>query len=385
MHPFNAYTREVIQFRLGDGEPDAPAPPPAQESLLATLKALNKNPGATVCLVGLGDGSLAAQLDAALPSEIRIVASEFSPDNARRLADAPWNSSEGRVLVAADTSPWAHLLMWLHAGLTPHNTILRVQDDRQASKTLRKMFSAATPLPANADAPQQLSVGAILSPTDPGLDAFFAHIPSWIQETVVVWDAQQPPQTEYPCAVPVRHIARPLGRDFAAQRNAMLQHMPEGWCMVLDADERLSPEGWEGARLLAARADNVGINGFFLPRRTLCADASRFLVGYGLWPDLQPRLFRTSHGLRYERPIHERLTGIQAPFGMAVDLSISHLSHVLKTPEQLRAKLAGFDMAAQQGVNHRLSDIYPTMPNNFFPDTASPEEVRAIVIPFAPA
>lgn len=384
MHPFKAYTREILPFKLGESTSATPQPSTPQ-AMLAAVKAWNKAPGNTLCILGLGDGSLVSQLDAALPPTIPITVSELSPDVARACIDAPWNNADSRVHLIADTSPWAHLILWAQAGMEPDTTILRVQDTGPEANTLRRAFAASSLLPHEEAPGTPLTVAAILSPADPGLADFFAHIPATVQEVVIVWDGDKPPSSLPECQAPVRHLARPLAHDFAAQRNAMLEACPEGWVMVLDADERLTASGWEAVHGLARRAERAGVNGFFLPRRTLTPDGQRFLAGYGLWPDLQSRLFRKTPGVHYERPIHERLAGTQAPFGIATNVSILHLSHVLKTPEQLRQKLAGFDVAAAGGVNHRLADEYPTIPMELFPDAAHADAASALVLPFSPA
>lgn len=394
-HPFRTYTDLVLQFDLA-GQPSAPLPemPPerARQALLSIVKAWRKEPRPTVLLMGLGDGNTVRLLDEALHPEATIVVSERDVAHARMLmADptAPWVRPDSRTHLLVDTSPWAHFMLWTLNGLTRGTALLRATPGGAHSRAWtepRRMFNAALPLdaPAASHYPP-LSVAAILAPDDPGLPEFFAQVPEWIKEVLVVWDAQTPPETNYPCAAPVRHLARPLDGDFAAQRNVYLAQCRSQWMLSLDADERLSPAGWEACRRLAARGNGVGAGAFMLPRKTLDAEGRRFLAGYGLWPDLQLRLFKWSPDLRYERPIHEKLVGIRDYFGITCNVSITHLSHVLKGRDELRRKLAGFDEAGAGAVSHTLSGEYPGLDMNFAPGAATADEFQGVLLPMAPA
>ncbi|MBU1002057.1 MAG: glycosyl transferase family 2 [Proteobacteria bacterium] len=395
-HPFRQYSTEILRFDLGEQVEDSrplPDMPPdrAQQAMLLLLKAWRKEPRPAIVLTGLGDGTVPRLLDAALPPEVTIIISERDTRRAREaLQDpaAPWNIQDGRTHLLADSSPMAHFMLWSLHGLTPGTALLRAVPggDHRSWTQVRQMFNSALPLdvPRAAQTPP-LTLAAILAPDDPGLPEFFAQVPPFVHEVLVLWDGQTPPETGYACAAPVRHLARPLNNDFAAQRNALLSECRTKWILSLDADERLSTAGWEACRRLAARGDANNAGGFYLPRKTLARDAKAILTGYGLWPDLQLRLFRWTGGLGYERPIHERLTGIRGPFGIALNTSILHLSHVLKTPEELRRKLAGFDSAGAGRVNHTLSQDYPTLPTEFFPEIGSADELKALILPFDPS
>lgn len=396
-HPFARYTAEVLRFGFaGQAAPAAPAPL-APGALRAArdgcLRALEREPRASVLLLGLGTGDLARALDDALPPEVTLVVSELDTALARAALagpDAPWARPGGRTVLLADTSPWAHFLLWTLHGLTPATAHLRLhpQDQGHPGRALaRRLFARAGALgPAPAQAPfPTLTLAAILAPGDPGLEEFFAQVPPWATEVVALWDADAPPAQHPGCAAPVRHLARPLGDDFAAQRNAMLDACATDWVLVLDADERLTPQGWQAARDLARRGQAHGMGLFLLPRRTLHPDGERVLAGLGLWPDLQPRLFRRTPALRYQRPVHERLTSARGPFGVALGPSILHLNRLLRGPDAVRAKLAGFDRAGAGGVRHTLSADYPALAPELLPEDAGPGAPPAVTLPFDPA
>lgn len=97
----------------------------------------------------------------------------------------------------------------------------------------------------------------------------------------------------------VRLGARPLGDDFAAQRNALQALSRNDWILQLDADETLSPG--TGGRLgaLVKMAQAQGVRSIGLPRRNLVDG-----VLSDLYPDTQYRL--NHRGVRFDGRVHER-------------------------------------------------------------------------------
>jgi len=210
-----------------------------------------------------------------------------------------------------------------------------------------------------------LSAGAILSPDEPELDAFFGQFPDWVKEVVVVWDAEKVPEREFACAAPIRHLAHPLD-DFASQRNRMLKACEGEWVLYLDGDEMFSEDIWGlfTACMLVKRLEAC-----YFPRMTFYPDENRVKTGFGMWPDLQLRLFRNRESVRFERPVHERLTGIEGRTALALDAPILHFSRVRKTPEELAAKLRRFDEAGD-GLTHVLNEDYPHIERSLMPEAS---------------
>jgi hypothetical protein len=284
-----------------------------------------------------------------------------------------WWRVEATAGLAADTSPWALFFLLDRAGVRPHlqghalvlpNPELSPQA-KAAHRPLELLLTRSRPLPlplplSAAPPAPRLSAAAILAPSEPDLAGFFAQFPHWLDELVLVWDAESVPDIPVPSRFPVRQLARPLGgqsgADFSAQRQAMLAACAGGWVLYLDADERLSPEAWAAIPALCAAH---GVGGWHFPRLSPYPDADHALVGFGLWPDVQLRLFRNGPDLRFVNPVHERLTGLAGAQALALDVEIEHLSRLRKGDEALRRKLERFDEAGAGRVRHAMSAEYP--------------------------
>ena len=101
-------------------------------------------------------------------------------------------------------------------------------------------------------------------------------------------------------------VQRPFDNDFAAQRNAGIEHVSTPWVLMLDCDEQLSSELGQ----LLLRAVAVDVDAVYLPLLDLVGDDPTPT----LFPDVQPRMFRSR--LRYSGRVHERLhprTGVYLP------------------------------------------------------------------------
>ena len=103
---------------------------------------------------------------------------------------------------------------------------------------------------------------------------------------------------------------------------------------------------------------------------TFYPDENSCKVGFGLWPDLQLRLFRNRESVRFENPIHEKLTGVEGRVALALDAPILHYSRLRKTPETLTAKLKRFDTVGNKHVQHLLNEDYPNLNRSAFSEAS---------------
>jgi hypothetical protein len=358
------------------------------------LKAWRTSHKPIFLLLGLGSGHLAGELARLLPEPAGLVVSEAIPENVRALLEdgrLTWWEGDGRTQILADSSIWAHFLLWHLTGLNKANTFTRINPETppkrvEPYKRLMRIFNAAEPLLISSKFRNDggLTFAAILSPKEPALAEFFRQIPPYCTEIVFVWDGEVPDvDKEFHC--PVKHISRDLDGDFAAQRNAALKAASSDWVLFLDADERLTSGMWSSLPNLMAAAEVAGVNSIFFPRRTFYPDEQHVLAGYGLWPDLQLRLFRRSENLRFVNPVHEKLKGLKGPFGVVANGPILHYNRLLKDDEDVRRKLAGFDDAGGGDFKHHLSEEYPHMPTAFFPKAPDQGGLQVLVLPFDPA
>lgn len=380
------YSKEVLAWQLGQpGGPalaDTPADARHAAQRLLRMAATTARPWLT--LMGVGDGTLAAHLLEALPDHVQLRILEPSPHRARTVLERfakhqPDLLPQLAPCLLVDTSPWALLLLALDAGLTPDQcTVAHAERPRHGEASpearvleqWRKLFLAAQPekLPeelskawAAAGATPRISVGAILHPAEPQLADFFRQIPPWVHELCVVWDGSAPNVTSLPCPVPLRQRVRVLGDDFSTQRNAMLELCTGDWCLYLDADERLCPEVWASLPALAA-LPHVG--SVLFPRLTFEGSEEHIRMGYGLWPDVQCRLFPLNGRVHFQGNIHEQVHGLEGSRLLAPGMPIFHHSHIQKNRAQVEEKLRIFNKAAQAegSALHVGSAAYPSLP-----------------------
>ncbi len=92
------------------------------------------------------------------------------------------------------------------------------------------------------------------------------------------------------------------GDDFSVARNASLQRATKDWILVLDADETLTPAGYEFIRSVKEEQQLGKIN----PDDLLLVTMMRREIGANQSPYTQvSRLFRNLSAVRYTRPYHE--------------------------------------------------------------------------------
>ena len=346
-----------------------------------------------MAVVGLGAGRLAAALAEALPEEVALTVLAADPEAVRRLLAAgelAWLQAEGSRQLLVDTSAMALFCLVAGAGISPATTLVTVtpevggSDEHRELAQWRRLFlgSRPAPGPASETALPRPTLAVLARPDEPDLPGFFAAAAGLADRAVVLWDAGEVPAAAREAealGVPVTHLARRLADDFAAQRNALLAACAGPWILSLDPDERPGPGFGPALRRLMAMP---GVGGAFFPRLTLYPDAGRAKVGYGLWPDVQLRLFRTTAaGPRYVRPVHERLEGLAGRAALALDAPLHHYNRLLADRAAVLAKLAGFDAAAGRPT-HRLNLDYPSLPLEFFaPPAGLPPEGRVLLLP----
>lgn len=402
-HLFAAYTDEILSFDWKNVAKAVPtiAPSTQEERELAAerfLRLLEKSHKRHLVLLGFGSGQLAERLAATLPTGTTLTVCELLPERARAALEAGqanWRTPDGAAQLLVDSSPWALIYLLAQAGCTPADALFQLNpeltpEEREKYQSLQRTLTLARPHAAINGTPfghfavqaPSLSAACILHPDEPNLDEFFKQFPDWVEELVIIWDAEEIPERTIQAACPIKQSAHPLQGDFATQRNRMLAACSAEWVLYLDADERFSEDHWT---LLPGLFPVRGAQAYFFPRLTFHPDEAHCRVGYGLWPDLQIRLFRNVPGLRFENTVHERLVGLSGRTGLVLDAPILHFSHVHKKPEALREKLALFDEASQGTVRHRLNEEYPHLPlERFWRVNLLCNELQVLLLPQIP-
>jgi hypothetical protein len=367
------YAQGVLAFRFKDEIPAQALPDPVPEIAARLVRrcreAFARSGRKHLLLFGLGSGVVAGLLARELPPAALVVCErDLSLVRLLHAGGAlPWFAPDGPACLAADSSCMALFLLLDRMGVRPEGALALPNPElppaqRSLFRPLELLFAQTRSLPPLAadlaGTGARISAGAILSPAEPDLPEFFAQFPAWLRELVLVWDAQSVPDIGIPAppGLRVKQIARPLARDFSAQRNAMLAQCGGDFVFYLDADERLSPDGWAALTGLCSRPE---IAGWHFPRLCPYPDEDHALTGFGLWPDVQLRLFRRAAGVRFVNSVHERIVGLEGRQALAPDAEIIHESRLRKTQAQLAAKLSGFDAAGGGGVRHTLSAEYP--------------------------
>jgi len=386
------YASEVLAFDFKDAPPvvvpSDPSPSAVTRMAERCAAAFTRSGKTHLVLLGLGSGTVAEALSKLMPPGALFVC-EQDLGLARLLLTKGrllWCQPDGGCAparLALDASPWALLFLLDRAGVDlsqimvlPNPELPPAEKARLRLLELLLTRSEAVTLPGSALLPK-LSAAAILSPDEPGLPQFFAQLPNWLFELAIVWDADVIPDIPVPQDFPVWQSAHRLERDFSAQRNLMLAACRGDFVLYLDADEGFSSHDWDVLPRLCAVP---GVGGWLFPRVTLYPEPDRVLTGFGLWPDMQLRLFRRTQELCFFNPVHERLTGLCGRQGLALDLELVHLSRIRKSEAELRRKLQGFDEAGTGLVRHALSVEYPSVPRDLVSPRASSVQ-RGLLLP----
>lgn len=92
---------------------------------------------------------------------------------------------------------------------------------------------------------------------------------------------------------------------YGPQKNFGMEQARSEWILIVDADERITPELREEIGRVLNGAVPADVAGFEIPRRNYFY--GRWIRGGGIYPDFQLRLFRKSAGRYDDVLIHEHL------------------------------------------------------------------------------
>ncbi|MFW5498006.1 MULTISPECIES: glycosyltransferase [unclassified Maridesulfovibrio] len=381
-HIFDLYSEQILTYKLSGQTPeelkDISASP--EETAQKHLHFASRRNAGTIILFGAGDGLLGKALAENKKAEQELLICDLYPEHIRNLRQNELNQSHEDCTVLTDSSIWAMLLLLIQNGYSAASSHLILNPalegkSKNKHQNLQKIFSSCR----NINCPTQystsrISAAAILSPDEPELEDFIKSFPDWIAEIVLVWDCAESataPDLQKFHRAEIINICHPLDADFSTQRNRMIANCSGEWIIYLDADERLRPENWDDIRLMTSCEK---CNGWYLPRMTFYPDQNHCRIGYGLWPDLQLRLFKNNCNLRFVNKIHEQLTGLEGASGILPDTPIQHLTHLLKSRKKIESKLEKFNNLSEGHFSHRLGKEFP----NIAKELLSPRKDRKV-------
>lgn len=125
-------------------------------------------------------------------------------------------------------------------------------------------------------------------------------------DDIVVLDAFSNDATIEICKrYPVR-IYQHEWQGYARQKQMAVDYAEKDWVLILDADERITPElKNEISDLFTDNASRITHSGYYIPRKNFFL--GRWIRHSGWWPDYTLRLFRRDAAYVEEREVHEKV------------------------------------------------------------------------------
>ncbi len=145
----------------------------------------------------------------------------------------------------------------------------------------------------------------------------------FVDRAIVVIDENAEPGFKNLCPGFVEYYERPLNWNFSEQRNFASEKVKEGWILVMDSDEYLTPPLWFKLRALANSPPPTDL--ILFPRNNILINSDGTVIEYQKWPDWQPHFHRA--GIKWRGKIHSwPIVGPNATkiLGPREDLCIIH-------------------------------------------------------------
>ena len=113
------------------------------------------------------------------------------------------------------------------------------------------------------------------------LEDFLFSFPSWIEEVLIIEDSHKISQDskKLPAHFPIRFLAQPLEKDFAAQRNWAFLNSQSDWTLFLDDDELVDEDFFTNLADILKKTPHEAVsiqrNQRFMGSELRCGDAGR--------------------------------------------------------------------------------------------------------------
>jgi hypothetical protein len=358
----NAYSAEVLAFQWKDAAPDMPLPAIAAPGpeLARILRLTEKSGRREVVLFGLGTGGLAAALARDLPAGTRLTVLCLDPAGARALQQA------GRLSwVVGRRAPCPagrHLGLGPAPAPGPGRPVGRaLLPDPQPRGLGRRGRAADSPCagpgrpagrsrfrPRPGTGPAAYRRGHP-QPRRAGPAAFFARLPGLAGRGGGGLGRRAVPDLNLSCAAPCARRPGPWPGTSRPSATACWPSPPGTgsciWTPTRSWNLRTGC-GCPGSRPWQEAA------GWHLPRLTFYPDPEHCRLGFGLWPDLQLRLFS---GVARACVSCTRCTNASPAWtgrGRGGGCGPAPPDPRAQAPEDIRRKLTVFDQASGERVRH---------------------------------
>lgn len=126
---------------------------------------------------------------------------------------------------------------------------------------------------------------------------------------IVVVDAFSDDRTYDICTELKCRIYQHAWQGFARQKQTAVDYAENEWILILDADERVTPEL---CREIVSKIGQGRFSGFYVPRKNFFL--GRWIRYSGWWPDHTLRLFRKDVSHMEQREVHEKVS-VNGPVG----------------------------------------------------------------------
>jgi glycosyltransferase involved in cell wall biosynthesis len=121
-------------------------------------------------------------------------------------------------------------------------------------------------------------------------------------EDIVVVDSYSDDRTAELCRRFTQRVYSHEWSGFARQKQLAVDYAKQRWVLILDADERVTPEL---RAEIAERIKNGQACGYYVPRKNFFL--GKWIRHSGWWPDHTLRLFRKDLGYVEQREVHEKV------------------------------------------------------------------------------
>jgi glycosyltransferase involved in cell wall biosynthesis len=165
------------------------------------------------------------------------------------------------------------------------------------------------------------------------------------KEVIMSWSQQ------YADAKVIKHYERKLDKDFAAQKNSVIENCSGDYIFHLDADEYPHEELLSQLKGILEMND---VDLVWIPRVNIIEGVTQEHIqkwgwrvtenGWINYPDYQARVFRRDSEIKWERPLHELITGCKtyAHLPPYEELSLYHPKTIEKQEQQNKFYMDNF-------------------------------------------